>query len=444
MYLSIATTHRPASDLGYLMHKHPARLHEADLSFGRAVMAYPEASEERAEFVLALDIDPVSLVRGRSGGTDGRNPLARYVDDRPYAASSFLSVAISQALGTALNGRSRERAELAATAIPLEVHVAPLPLHGKPDFVARLFEPLGWSVEVESLPGARYGTLQLRGIQRLADLLAHLCVLVPVLDGTKHYFIGPDEIDKLMRRGGDWLATHPERERIAALYLKGRRAYINEALARLDATFADIDEANEDAPTDEAAKPATPLWRHRYLAVIDVVREEGCARVADVGCAEGRLAARLAAVPSIQRVIAIDPSSRALDFASARFERLATAARDKIELAHGALGYRDKRLDAVDAVLLVEVVEHLDPERLALAMDALFASRPPLVVITTPNRDYNVLYELAPNAMRHPDHRFEWTRAEFEQWAADIALAHGYAVDLRPIGDVDADHGPPT
>lgn len=446
MFLSIVTAHRPAADLGFLLHKHPDRVHETELSFGRAVMAYPRADEDACEFALALDIDPVALVRGRG------DSIAQYVNDRPYAASSFLSVAIAKALGTALNGRCKQRPELAEAAIPLAATVAPLPLRGDPSFVRRLFEPLGWTVTLEAEDDAGYGTLRLEGTQRLADLLTYLYVLVPVMDRAKHYWVGPDEVDKLLARGGDWLAVHPERERIVHFYLKGRRGYVADVLERLTDS---VTQPEAEAPDPASEEPATNdpegaverplrLWERRYAAVIAVLRENDCTSVADIGCAEGKLTARLAREKGVRSVLALDASSRTLEFAEGRLDRLPETARAKVQLAHGALGYRDRRLDGIDAALLIEVIEHLDPERIPLAMRALFASRPGLVVLTTPNREHNAIYGLEGGAMRHPDHRFEWTRAEFETWAGAMAQENGYAVDFRPVGDVDPERGPPT
>lgn len=106
MFLQITTTHQPATDLGYLLHKNPGRSHEVELAFGKARLFYPEANEARCTAALVLDIDPVALVRGK-GSSEGL--LAQYVNDRPYAASSFLSVAMGRALREAIGGRSRER-----------------------------------------------------------------------------------------------------------------------------------------------------------------------------------------------------------------------------------------------------------------------------------------------------------------------------------------------
>jgi 3' terminal RNA ribose 2'-O-methyltransferase Hen1 len=235
MYLSIATTHRPATDLGFLLHKHPERTHETELTFGKAYVVFPQADETRCEAALILDVDPIGLVRGK-GRSDGL--LDAYVNDRPYAASSFLSVALGRALRTAMTGASRERPELAATDIPLEAVVTPLPAHGGGELVRRLFEPLGWSVVVEAVAApvesaTAYVTLRLAGTGRLSALLNHLYVLIPVLDDDKHYWVGEEEVEKLLRRGEGWLDAHPDKELIVRRYLKHKRGLARQALERL-------------------------------------------------------------------------------------------------------------------------------------------------------------------------------------------------------------------
>jgi 3' terminal RNA ribose 2'-O-methyltransferase Hen1 len=152
MLLTITTTYSPATDLGYLLHKNPARVNTTDLSFGRAHVVYPEAATECCTAALLLDVDPVGLVRNRRGPPGEGGLLEQYVNDRPYVASSFLSVAIAQVFGTALGGRSKERPELAATPLPLTARLAVLPCRGGEPFLRRLFEPLGYQIVAERLP----------------------------------------------------------------------------------------------------------------------------------------------------------------------------------------------------------------------------------------------------------------------------------------------------
>src|SRR5439155_14144884 len=146
MLLTLTTTHSPATDLGYLLRKNPARPQSFSLSFGKAHVFYPEATTERCTVALLVEVDPVGLVRNRRGPAGEGRTLQQYVNDRPYAASSFLSVAISQVYGSALSGRSRERQALAESELPLEAKLAVLPCRRSEEFLRRLFEPLGYAV----------------------------------------------------------------------------------------------------------------------------------------------------------------------------------------------------------------------------------------------------------------------------------------------------------
>jgi 3' terminal RNA ribose 2'-O-methyltransferase Hen1 len=449
MFLSIATTHKPATDLGFLLHKHPERVHETELGFGKVYVFYPQACEVRCEAALVLDVDPVGLVRGRGAG---EGLLDQYVNDRPYAASSFLSVAMARALRTAMGGTSKERPELAATAIPLEAVVRPLPARGGSALVRALFEPLGWSVEVEPIEGAGpalYVGLRITGQATLQALLNHLYVLIPVLDDDKHYFVDADEVTKLLSRGEGWLETHPAKELIVQRYLKHRRVLANEALARLAPETRDEEAEPErrDAAEDALERPIR-LNDARMDTVVQVLRESGAKTIADLGCGEGKLLARLLRENWAERLIGVDASARELERA-ARKLRLHEAGgpqEGRVTLLHGALTYRDRRLAGTDAAALVEVIEHLDPDRLPSLARAVFGEmRPASVIVTTPNAEYNALFpNLAPGTMRHPDHRFEWTREQFRDWVRGIETAFGYRATLRDIGTLNEELGAPT
>lgn len=461
MLLTISTTHEPATDLGYLLHKNPARAQSVDLSFGRAHVVYPEADAQRCTVALVLDVDPVGLVRGRRGPDGDGGLLAQYVNDRPYAASSFLSVAIAQAFGTAMAGRSKERPELAAKAIPLEARLTAVPCRGGEELLRRLFEPLGYLVDTvphaldPTIPEwgkSRYYTVALTTEKRLSELLSHVYVLVPVLDGEKHYWVGDAEVEKLVRVGEGWLAAHPERELIARRYLKHRHSLVRDAIARL----VTEEEGTQEAASDQSAGNAeeerlerpVSLNEQRLATVLGALRASGATSVVDLGCGEGRLLRELLGDRSFQRIVGMDVSYRALETAASRLhlDRLPPLQRQRIELIHGSLMYRDQRLSGFDAAAAVEVIEHLDPPRLAAFERVLFEhARPGTVVLTTPNAEYNVRWPTLPAGnFRHRDHRFEWARAEFQAWATRVAERFGYAVRFAPVGPVDPEVGSPT
>jgi 3' terminal RNA ribose 2'-O-methyltransferase Hen1 len=461
MLLTISTTQPPATDLGYLLHKNPSRVHRFDLSFGQATVFYPEASTERCTVCLYVEVDPISLVRRKSGPA-GDGVFAQYVNDRPYVASSFLSVAISEVFGSALGGRSKDRPELVGVRLPFEVQIPVLPSRGGELLIRELFEPLGYAVFTDRLGldtafpewgPSRYYSVTLRGPQRIQDLLSHINVLIPVLDDEKHYWVGDDEVDKLLRRGGDWLPGHPAREQIAHRYLKHRKSLAREAIERL----ALEDDAN-NAPTasealrvpgrEEALEAKFSLNAQRIAAVADAIKGTAATSVVDLGCGEGKLLREFVKQRQLNRIVGMDVSIRSLEFATERLrlEQLSPAARDRITLIHGSLMYRDRRLQGFDAATVVEVIEHLDAPRLQAFERVLFEyARPTTIVLTTPNSEYNVKFESLPaGQFRHPDHRFEWTRTQFQSWAERIASSSGYSVAFRGVGEADSSLGSPT
>ncbi|MFF1874789.1 3' terminal RNA ribose 2'-O-methyltransferase Hen1 [Kitasatospora herbaricolor] len=504
MFISISTTgtaERPATDLGFLLHKHPGKVQRFETSHGEAHVFYPEANDEVCTAALLLDIDPVALVRRGMGKGRGGSPdfaLAQYVNDRPYAASSLLAVALRTVFRTAMKGVCENRPGLADETRPLRIVLPAVPANGPGEgggaaMVARLFEPLGWQVEAEPIPldetfpewgESRYLRVGLSGTLRLADALQQLYVLLPVLDGAKHYWVAPDEVDKLLAAGEGWLADHPERALIAGRYLARRWSLTRTAMQRLElARLAEADdrEAEEfDNAVDDSGEtvaatgpapggpaggrpaeagvasgsgpepdaPAASLAEQRRAAILDALREVGAARVADLGCGQGELIAALLKDARITEVIGVDVSSRALSTAARklRLDRMSERQAARVSLVQGALTYTDARLKGYDAAVLSEVIEHLDLPRLpALEQAVLGVARPSAVVVTTPNVEYNVRWESLPAGhVRHADHRFEWDRAQFRAWAERAAAAYGYTVVVRPVGPHDPEVGAPT
>ena len=549
-----------ASDLGYLLHKHPGRVQTFTLPFGVATVFYPEAEPERCTAALLLEVDPIGLVRGKKGrkGAPQAFALAQYVNDRPYAASSLLAVAIGRVYGTALSGRCDARPEAAATPLRLHLHIPALPARASAgwdtggaggagslagaDLVRALFEPLGWEVDARETPlagdaagfdwgAAPYVDTHLRGEMRLADALSHLYVLLPVLDDTKHYWVGPDEVDKLIRHGGGWLETHPLRDLITRRYLAAQRTYVRDATARLDELddqaetvrdepedAGDVDDTDDvgtagsggsggagddggvrgasgaggaesvaaatDAPAAETVVAATdtnaagsvavandtgvgesvaatrtlapefattpapattsgtrpwsaPLKALRREAVLDALHEVRARRVVDLGCGEGYYLQALLADATFTEIVGVDVGAGMLARAEKRLglARLGDRQRERLTLRQSSATYRDDTLTGYDAVLLVEVIEHVEPDRLPSLERSVFGyAKPRSVIVTTPDRDYNVHYDLGEHEMRHPDHRFEWNRPQFEAWAHGVAERNGYAVTFRPVG----------
>ncbi len=453
MLLTITTTHNPATDLGYLLHKNPSRLQTFEQTFGSAHVFYPAVSAEKCTAALLLEVDPIGLVRGKRE----QRTLEQYVNDRPFVASSFLSVAIGQIFRSAMSGKSESHHELAETEIPLEAKISVLHCRGGEDFLRQLFEPLGYEIEAqnyqldEQFPewgASNYFTVTLTATKKLRDLLTHLYVLIPVLDNEKHYFVGDEEVEKLLRRGEGWLAAHPMREIIARRYLKNRHSLAREALSRLmQEEITELADLKSES-LEEVLEKTISLNEQRYQAVMTALKSVDAKRIVDVGCGEGKLLRHLLAEKSFTEIVGLDVSHRALEIAAEklRLERLPDFQRERIKLLHGSLTYRDARLAGYDAACAVEVIEHLDAARLSAFERVLFEfARPKTVVVTTPNSEYNAKFENLPaGKFRHADHRFEWTRIEFQNWANKVSEKFAYSVNFESVGEVDEHLGSPT
>lgn len=456
MLLTISTRHQPATDLGFLLYKNPNSMQSFELPFGIAHVFYPEATEEQCTVALLLDIDPIALVRGRKDGSS-EGSLDNYVNDRPYVASSFLSVAIAKIFGSALSGKSKERPELVNTAIPLVASISAIDC-GSDNVLRRLFEPLGYTVEATGYDldeqfgewgQSRYYSVRLTANCTLHDLLSHLYVLIPVLDNEKHYWVSEDEVDKLLRHGEGWLEKHPERNFITHRYLRHKKHLARLALQRLMEDEADPDSTEEKHADEEASIEKTiSLNERRMGTVLAVLKESGSKRIIDMGCGSGKLLARLFQEKEFSEIVGIDVSYYALEIAKKRLnlDDLPERQKARLNLIQGSLTYRDKRFSGFDAAACIEVIEHLDPPRLSAFERVIFEfASPKTVVLTTPNSEYNCLFETLPvGTFRHRDHRFEWTRQEFRQWAESVCSRFGYNVRYLPVGDEHPEFGAPT
>ena len=456
MLLQITTTHKPATDLGFLLHKHPDKFQSVDLSMGKAHIFYPESSEDKTTVALLLDIDSIDLVRGARNLAGKEFSLGQYVNDRPYTASSFMSVAIAKAFSTAMNGKCKAKPELVETKMPCEVKISVLPApKGGETLVRKLFEPLGYQVQLQrhilddrftDWGYSKYFTLELSQTITIRELLSHLYVLIPALDNDKHYFVNQHEIDKLLEKGKGWLANHPAKEQITRRYLLNLKSLSRQALERLNPE----EETEEIEPEEdtETTKRKQTLNQQRLTLVLEQLKKSGAAKVIDLGCGEGKLLRMLLREKQFKEIAGMDVSYSELSKAKDRlhWDELAPKQKERITLFQGALTYKDKRLEGYDAAAIVEAIEHLDENRLPAFERVVFEfAQPKTIILTTPNREYNVMFEnMKTGSLRHRDHRFEWTRAEFESWAKDVAARNNYQVEFLPVGEAEANIGAPT
>ena len=451
MLLKITYKDKNATDLGFLLHKNPERPQVFDMSFGKAYVFYPEASEEKTTAALLLDVNPIDLARGKLGSRDGG--LFDYVNDRPYVSSSFMSTAISKVFSTALSGKCDKKPELVKEKLELEVEVIMLPCSGGKALIDKIFIPLGYETEYLTYVlddkfldwgESRYVTLRLKGKICLSELLNHLYVLLPVFDNQKHYWIANEEVDKLISHGEGWLNSHPEKTLITSRYLKRRKSLINAALEKLleESDEVPVEESTED---DENGEPEIRLNDLRLQTVADKITESGAKTVIDLGCGEGKLLSLLVKNKTITHITGVDVSVSVLEKTKTRIERMPERVKERVSLIQGSLTYKDKRFSGFDAACVVEVIEHLDMSRLSAFERVLFEfAAPPLIILTTPNAEYNVNYENLKENLRHSDHRFEWTRKEFKEWADTMCKKYNYSVEFADIGKSDESNSTPT
>ena len=448
MLLEINTTHQPATDLGYLLHKHPDKLQTVELSTGKAHIFYTEANEQSCTACLLLDINPVDLVRGHKGRPAFLQE--HYVNDRPYTSNSFLGTAIVKAFGTAINGTCHTKPELARTAIPLKATIHALKVDGDKEYIYKLFGPLGYKSSYETVPldsafpgwgESKTVNLTVEKTTTLKEFLSQLYVFMMVLDNDRHYWISKNDIDVLIRRGDNWLANHPEKDRIIKRYLKNLRSLTNQALLRL---------ADESELTAEhsVAERKTGLHQQRLLKALELLKASGAKSVLDIGCGEGKLLKHLLKEGQFKKIAGMDVSFGELQKAkeNLHLDRATPAMKERICIFQGSVTYKDERLKGFEAVVLVEVIEHLDEERLPAMEKVVFGfAQPGTVIMSTPNAEYNVVYgKLDDGQFRHDDHRFEWTRKQFADWCENVCQTFTYDVEIFPVGQEDPQLGAPS
>ena len=363
-----------------------------------------------------------------------------------------------------MNGSCKEHPEFIDMPLALTAKISVLPApRGGELLIKRLFEPLGYTVEAErhlldtqfsEWGYGKYFTLTLKNTLSLKDLLSHLYVLIPVLDNEKHYFITQNEVEKLLQKGKGWLEQHPEREIIVSRYLINLKSLMRSAFEVLQAVEDGIiPDTDNEAEQDELTKIEDTAAAHTQLQkvkkerlhdirlklVAEKLKQSGAASVIDLGCGDGKLLRLLLKEKQFTRIAGTDVSYSELEKSQDKlhWNEMPEKQRERLSLFQSSLTYRDKRFSGFDAAAVVEVIEHLDPNRLPALEKSLFTyAKPQTIVLTTPNREYNVRYEnLSAGKVRHSDHRFEWTRSEFEAWAERVARENNYTVAFFPVGE---------
>lgn len=456
-----------ASDLGYLLHKNPSKIHAFELSFGNAYVFYPEESDEKCVATIYGELDGVDIVKNYQGPKGSAKQLKQYVNDRPFTANSFFSVAISRLFGTALNGNCKQQPELVCQALPLQVDVPVMPSRGGETLIRKLFEPLGYQVAItqhqfdKKLPqwgAAPYFKVSLQGRQVLSDLLRHLYVLIPVLDNDKHYWVSFDEVDKLIDKGQGWIPNHPEKNLIVARYLKKQSSLTKKALAAFQVSEASVtqeqlaaEQSNQDGQSqvdEEQFEKRVRLNDLRIQKVVETIQQLNVSTVVDLGCGEGKYLREYLKIKKLSQITGVEVVASTLEKAQQRLkiERLPEKVRQKLTLLQGSLTYKDERLKNQDLATCIEVIEHIDEDRLDAFQESIFGfAQPKHIIITTPNVEFNATFENMPKGkFRHSDHRFEWDRKTFESWCRQLGQKYGYEVSFDGIGERHEEFGTPT
>ncbi|ANF95838.1 methyltransferase domain-containing protein [Paenibacillus bovis] len=486
MYLTVKAAGPHAGMISHLLAKNPHNRYERNEKGARVRLIYSAFAEDKIEFTIFATPDPIDLVKGSPDSYD----ITQYINDREFVVSSLFCSYIRPALGTALNGKPKaDYADWVDYAFPLEVTFGPVASNLPDAVVESLFTALGYEVDIER--GAAEYTFDLKsrssvrnirvtGQATLQQMLRQLFILMPVLDDYKHYYIGAEEIDKLHRYGEGWLQHHPQQEliikralRFAPLItdyrkLAGEKAAAvdmlgtgtntditavqyprhEQAISEINALQSNIaDTAASAVDNQKQTEPPVRLNELRYQAIVEQVAGLLHRRsVVDFGAGEGKLSVRLAGIAGVEQVWAVEPSAYTGLRALERFGKLEQENSSVVpRLVTGSLFYRDDQWAGQDVIILCEVIEHINEHRLPQVMTTLLDEyHPETLIITTPNREYNAVYDMQEQEIRHTDHRFEWTRAELADHCREWVSGRPYEVSLHGIGEISDIHGQPT
>ncbi|MFN8672328.1 MAG: 3' terminal RNA ribose 2'-O-methyltransferase Hen1 [Candidatus Sericytochromatia bacterium] len=454
MLLSITCEDKNCQELSWILHKRPDKIQSFPIISGNAYVFYPEYSDNKVKVCLALDIDTINLVRKL------RLPVAsyalqHYVNDKPYTASSFMSSAIANVFSSALNGICKEKPEIVDLILPLEVEISVLKVLGGEALIKRLFEPLGYQIEVESFNldedfknwgKSRYYKIKLKNNITIKELLSHLYVLIPVFDMDKHFYIGTTEVESFLKKGDKWLQIHPEKGAIVRRYFKNLGKYSNLVLNRLNDSLENTYQEME-IPKEIKEKKES-LQKIRLNTVLEKLENLYTTSVVDIGCGEGMLLKLLKSKKRFEKICGTDVMYQNLLIAKDKLdlEETTTHRADRIKLFQSSILYKDERLKEYETVCLIEVIEHIEEDRLDSLEEILFGYlNPKYAIISTPNAEYNAVYMPEnPTNFRHDDHRFEWNRDQFRQWVNKICEKFSYSAEFFDIGDVHEKLGTPT
>ena len=437
MLLTLACSGKDAPDLSWLLHKRPNRLQAFDLPYGKAFVFFPEYTETRSVVSLLLEINQEAL----NDLCKNKEGEFQFVNPRQFLSSSLLSGAIGKVFSSAIKGICADKPELVNKEYDLELELTNFSCRLKPEYVARIFKPLGYAIAFDNIssdfPREKLivGNLRLKGKTNLKDLLSQLYILIPVFDRYLHFWIDEPQLQRFIRLTAGWLESHPEKRFILTEYFWPAADFKSRVLERFNAI-----------PGLSSNEKAQPLKIQRHEAIEATLAIHGAKTIIDLGCGEGSLIFYLLEQKKYAKIAGTDISAKNIESAKKRIAGRPSRACREDDLFVSSLTYPDKRLRGYDAAVLSEVIEHFEINRMNTVMkNILGAAKPQIFIMTTPNRAYNNQFSgLADGAMRHPDHRYEFTEEEFTNFCRKNASAFGYEVELEPIGEISPEFGAPT
>ncbi|WP_407270561.1 3' terminal RNA ribose 2'-O-methyltransferase Hen1 [Radiobacillus sp. PE A8.2] len=436
MQLTIHATGENVQVLSFLLAKNPTNLYERESKGHLVRMFYSKFMPSEVEATIFVTPDSIELVKNNNNAYD----ITHYINDREFAVSSIFTSLIRSALATALNGNTKEEYQAwVKHCFPFTFGFGPVSTDLSDEQITNLFEPLGYEIDIEkreldydfslkTTNHVRY--INIHGTTTLQTGLRQLFVLIPVLDNYKHYYIDEKEIDKLQRYGEGWLDQHPSKDMIIRRALR----------------FKELYSQLEDKVEQQETTPKVRLNELRYQKIAETVQQLTDRKsIVDFGSGEGKLAYKLGFVSGVEEILAVEPSETATTRAIARFEH----GESEVGFVSptpvwGSLYYFDQRLVNKDVIILCEVIEHIDEYRLPKIIQTILQKyQPRALIITTPNSEYNNVYEL-DQAYRHSDHRFEWTRNQFQACCTAATEQHPYRLHFDGIGEEHPSFGQPT
>lgn len=434
MLMTITCKGSDAQDLSWLLHKRPDRFQAFNLPYGTAYVFFPEYSDNKCIVTLLLDVESSGL-NDICKAKDGE---FQYVNPRQYLSGSLLSGAITKVFASAIKGVCEEKPELVDKVFNYEMEITSFSCRLNPDYIEKLFLPLGYEIDFTKPSGQyseiaqQFGNLKLIARTTLQKLLSQLFILLPVFDRQLHFWIGESQLEKFIRHSTGWLENHPEKSFIINEYFWPA----SELKYRVLEYFNAIPSADEKAPGLNAL---------RQEEIINSLIRHDATSILDLGCGNGSLLELLAQEKRFSKIAGMDIAARNIDEAR---KKLCSPGRRLCEAEYvfvGSLTYKDKRISNYDALVLSEVIEHFELERMVLVMKNIFEhAKPRLFIMTTPNKAYNIEYLLKYDEIRHPDHRHEFNEEEFTSFCQKFASQYNYELEMSSIGEKLPELGAPT